>query len=86
MAAADHEVRVKVVPELSEDMQALLGTATEDTLKKVNAGAALVYALYHAPADWWTGKGEYEGQTVPNSVATAYMQACDAYNVGRGRN
>ena len=80
---ANAEVHVKVVPELSPEMEALLGAATEDTLKKVNAGAALVYALYHAPADWWLGKGKYEGQTIPDALTTAYMQACEAYGVGR---
>ncbi len=51
---------------------------TADLLDKVDAGAALVYALYHAPAGWWT-----KGGKVPDPVHMAYMRASQAYRVGR---
>lgn len=73
---AETEVRVKVIPELSEDMTALLGTATEDTLEKINAGAALVYALYHCQADIVAA--------LPGPVHAALARAQAAYGVGRG--
>jgi hypothetical protein len=46
-----------------------------DHLAKVDAGAALVYALYHSGAsEWW--------KHVPEPVLQAYMQAQKAYRVG----
>lgn len=63
--------------ELSEDLQALLASATEDTLEKVNAGAQLIHALYHCSADVITG--------LPESVLVAIMRAQLAYGVGRQR-
>ncbi len=51
---------------------------TADLLDKADAGAALVYALYHAPADWWT-----KGGKLPNGVTEAYIRACHAYRVGK---
>lgn len=75
------EVHVKVVPELSEEARALLGSATEDTLGEVNAGAALVYAIYHTP------KADVVGffDAMPEAVIKAYMKACEAYGVGSNK-
>lgn len=51
-----------------------------DLIRKADAGAQLVYALYHAPAAWWTGKDA----EMPKSVVHAYMRASDAYRIGKG--
>jgi hypothetical protein len=76
--APTHEVHVKVTPELSEEFEALLGTATADTLAKLNAGASLVHAMYHCP------KADVEAffTTMPRAVVLAYSQACAAYGLG----
>jgi hypothetical protein len=73
--AAMSELRVKVVPELDPEFQALLGTATADTLAKLDAGTALYYAIYHCPKD----QIEAFFGAMPNGVRTAYMQASDAF-------
>lgn len=76
--ASTSEVHVKVVPELDPKFEALLGTATADTLAKLDAGAALVYAIYHTP------KADVKGffDAMPDAVAKAYMKACQAYGLG----
>jgi hypothetical protein len=76
--AAVSEVRVKIKPELSEEFVALLGTATQDTLAKLDAGAALAYAIYHTPKD----QVEAFFGVMPRSVINAYAKACDAYGIG----
>jgi ABC-type sugar transport system substrate-binding protein len=76
--ATMNEVHVKVVPELSDDLKALLGTATEDTLAKVNAGAALTYAIYHCPKD----QVDAFFKAMPTGVVKAYAKACNAYGIG----
>lgn len=48
---------------------------TADVTAQVNAGAALVHALYHSTAEVVTG--------LPTSVLRAYGQACAAYGVGQ---
>lgn len=63
--------------DLSEDLQALLAAAAEDTVEKVNAGAQLIHALYHCPAEVITA--------LPEPVLTAVMRAQVAYGVGRQR-
>lgn len=63
--------------DLSEDLQALLASTTDDTLEKVNAGAQLVHALYHCPAEVVT--------SLPEHVLVAYMRAQIAYGVGGAR-
>lgn len=75
--AAISEVHVKVVPELDPKFEALLGTATQDTLAKLDAGAALVYAMYHCPKD----QVETFFGAMPDGVKRAYMRASDAYRV-----
>lgn len=50
-----------------------------DIVRLANAGAALAYALYHAPAAWWTNTTA----PVPEPVKVAYMKACRAYGIGR---
>lgn len=47
---------------------------TGDAIDKINAGAALAYAIYHSPADVVTG--------LPPSILDAYGKACDAYSIG----
>lgn len=78
MAPSTSEVRVKIKPELSEEFEALLGTATQNTLAKLDAGAALAYAIYHTP------KAQIEAffGAMPQSVVKAYAKACDAYGIG----
>lgn len=49
-----------------------------DVVKQANAGAALAYALYHAPAAWWTNREA----PVPDPVVRAYAKACKAYGIG----
>jgi hypothetical protein len=75
--AAMSEVRVKVVPELDPEFQALLGTATADTLAKLDAGAALAYAIYHCPKD--QVKAFFDA--MPQGVMKAYARACDAWRL-----
>jgi hypothetical protein len=75
------ELHVKVIPDLDPEFRALLGTATQDTLDKVNAGAALTYALYHTPKDQAVALFEM----LPRSVVTAYMDACEAYGIGSNK-
>lgn len=77
MASSTSTVTVKVDPVLSPEFEALLGTATEATLEKLDAGAQLVYALYHCSAEVITG--------LPDPVHRAIMRAQVAYNVGHRR-
>lgn len=76
--AATATVKVRIEPELSPELEALLGAASADTLEKVNAGAALVYALYHCPAAVVAD--------LPEPVAVALARAQSAYGVGRHRS
>lgn len=78
---ATSELCVKVKPELDPEFEALLGTATQDTLAKLDAGAALVYAIYHTPKD----QIEAFFGAMPESVVKAYNKACAAYRVGHYR-
>lgn len=75
-------VKVKVEPELSPEFEALLGIATADTLEKVDAGAQLVYALYHVPAD--TIRQVLD--LMPQSFTRALARAHAAYGVDRRRS
>lgn len=52
---------------------------THDAVVKINAGAALLYALYYAPADWSIPFLK----EAPDSVVDALMKAQKAYKVGR---
>jgi hypothetical protein len=70
-------IQVRLDPKLSPEFQALLGTATEDTLEKLAAGAQLVYALYHSGAETI--------RSLPDPVTRAYVRACAAYGVGHRR-
>lgn len=45
-----------------------------DVIEKVNAGAQLTYALYHAGKEWWRDQ--------PPSIVRACMRAQRAYGVG----
>lgn len=45
-----------------------------DAIDKINAGAALAYAIYHSPADVVSN--------LPRGVLDAYGKACDAYDIG----
>lgn len=74
-------VNVKVQPELSAEFVALLGTATEDTLEKIDAGAQLVYALYHLPADTFRQVLDI----TPPHMSRAIARAQAAYGVNRRR-
>lgn len=65
---------VAVSPVLTPEFEALLGTATADTLEKLNAGAQLVHALYHCTADTIT--------SLPDPVIRSLMRAQVAYGVG----
>lgn len=51
---------------------------TGDAIDKVNAGAALAYAIYHCPKD--DAAGFFV--SMPNGVVKAYMKACEAYGIG----
>lgn len=51
-------------------------TVPQDIIDKVNAGAALVFALYHVRKDdvpWFAA--------APDAVSRAYQRACKAYDV-----
>ena len=48
-----------------------------DAVQKIDAGAMLVYALYHSSTDLITG--------LPDSVLKAYGQACEAYGISPAR-
>lgn len=50
----------------------------QDLIRKADAGAQLVYAMYHAPADWWNNKAP-----MPTSVHLAYMRACQAHRISK---
>ena len=52
---------------------------TADLLDKADAGAVLVFALYHAPVDWWKALLK----DAPRGVVDAYGRACKTYRVGR---
>lgn len=45
-----------------------------DAIEKANAGAQLVYALYHRDAEWWRDQ--------PRDVVKAYARASAAYGIG----
>lgn len=49
-------------------------TLAANLIRKVDAGAQLVHALYHAPAEWWK-------REIPRGVLVAYSQACHAYDI-----
>ena len=51
---------------------------TGDAIDKVNAGAALAYAIYHCPKD--DVKAFFDA--MPKGVVTAYQKACVAYSIG----
>ncbi len=48
----------------------------QELTRRAGAGAALVTAMYYAPADWMKG--------MPDQVAHAYMWACEQYGVAIG--
>lgn len=65
---------------MTEFQGELLSTAdplTGDVIDKVNAGAALAYAIYHCP------KADIKAffDAMPNGVVKAYAKACDAYGI-----
>lgn len=62
---------------MTEFQGELLSTAeplTSDAIDKINAGAALAYAIYHSSAEVVGG--------LPRGVIDAYGKACDAYGIG----
>jgi hypothetical protein len=48
-----------------------------DHIEKLNAGAALTYALHQCPQDWW------RSEKPPLDVVRAYLRACLAYGINR---
>lgn len=77
--ASMREVTVKVTPVLSPEFEALLGTATERTIEKVDAGSALVNAIYHHPR----AKEFLASEFWSPGLSDAYQRACKAYGIGR---
>lgn len=70
-------IKVGVEPVMSEEWHDLLASTAGiegDVIEKVNAGAALVYALYHA--------GVGTTLALPTSVTNALERAQRAYGVG----
>ncbi|BEL07823.1 hypothetical protein Q0Z83_060140 [Actinoplanes sichuanensis] len=51
--AGQQEVTLTVKPEISPELEVLLANASlgRDAIEKINAGAGLVYALYHLPVE-----------------------------------
>jgi hypothetical protein len=48
-----------------------------DAIDKINAGAALIFALYQAPGDWIVPLLN----TAPRAVIDAYQRASEVYHV-----
>jgi hypothetical protein len=74
------DVKVRLEPEMSDEFKELVTAASTvegDVVDKVNAGAALIYALYHSSAEVI--------QSLPGPVADAYGRACDVYAVNSRR-
>lgn len=53
------------------------GPLISDAIDKINAGAALAYAIYHCP------KADVKAffDAMPDGVIKAYAAACDAYGI-----
>jgi hypothetical protein len=49
-------------------------TLAANLIRKVDAGAQLVHALYHMPVEWWR-------QELPRGLLAAYRHAYDAYGI-----
>lgn len=60
--------------EFQGELLSTLEPLAADAIDKVNAGAALAYAIYHSSAA--------EVTAMPDRVLKAYMKACDAYEIG----
>lgn len=52
-------------------------TVVSALVDAANAGAALAHAIYHSGKDFVL--------SMPDPVKRAYMTACEAYKIGRGR-
>jgi hypothetical protein len=65
--------------EFQGELLSTLEPLAADAIDKVNAGAALAYAIYHCP------KGDVKAffDAMPDGVARAYMKACEAYGIGQ---
>jgi hypothetical protein len=72
---AEHLDPVRYDEVETEGVLAVGASALEaDAIEKANAGAQLVYALYHRDAEWWRDQ--------PRSVIKAYARASAAYGIG----
>lgn len=76
MAGAGAGSETPEAEEFATAVGALLGT---DAIEKINAGAQLIYALYHHPRakDLFTND-----EFMTQGLAGAYMRAQSAYGIG----
>lgn len=64
-------------PPPAEYVAAAGAVVAGDVVGKVNAGAALTYALYQCPTRWW------KDTDLPLDVVRAYIRACQVFGINR---
>jgi len=82
MTSTPEEAQVEFTADITGDFYTVARAFADDSVAKVNGGAALVYAIYHHPRALKLMTGEIGDVFWSGGLRTAYSQACAAYGIG----